>query len=287
MVARYDIVVSSIALLIILGEYHAQSFSAIPAPLLASNAKNGCYPPLAGPCPIPRSDGVTLASSSTSNNEYISDADEAKKDYIIEHITMKDEALLDVGLFRGLGRAASSIEHSQSIGTNDMSIKESIAFFMTNYDSNLPPHYEAESYFVALYNGTNDELRCSFAGQNGIVGIVSAQIRRRAPLIAGPSNSGEDDDGDDSTALPSVPLPSPHVYIANMRVDDKMRRKGIGLALLSSVQEYARSWSKEMGEDSIPLVLSVDSDNKAAIRLYERFGFEYIEKNDIFCMMIL
>ena len=36
---------------------------------------------------------------------------------------------------------------------------------------------------------------------------------------------------------------------------------------------------------TIPLVLSVDSDNIAALRLYEKFGFEYLEKNDVFCMM--
>lgn len=36
---------------------------------------------------------------------------------------------------------------------------------------------------------------------------------------------------------------------------------------------------------TIPIVLSVDTDNIAAIRLYEKFGFEYLEQNDVFCMM--
>ena len=36
----------------------------------------------------------------------------------------------------------------------------------------------------------------------------------------------------------------------------------------------------------IPIVLSVDTDNIPAIRLYEKFGFEYLEQNDVFCMMV-
>jgi ribosomal protein S18 acetylase RimI-like enzyme len=36
---------------------------------------------------------------------------------------------------------------------------------------------------------------------------------------------------------------------------------------------------------TIPIVLSVDTDNIAALRLYEKFGFEYLEQNEVFCMM--
>ena len=35
------------------------------------------------------------------------------------------------------------------------------------------------------------------------------------------------------------------------------------------------------------MVLSVDTDNIAALRLYEKFGFDYLEQNDVFCMMVL
>ncbi|KAL7528080.1 hypothetical protein ACHAXR_003222, partial [Thalassiosira sp. AJA248-18] len=148
--------------------------------------------------------------------------------------------------------------------------------------------YEPETYFVAVYNGTDGEgnsdhgLGAAFARQNEVVGVVSAQLRRRSPLIAGPSN------GDDpsNSALPSVPIPCPHVYLANMRVDGNMRRKGVGMALLSSVREYANSWSKKMNEE-IPIVLSVDNDNSQAIGLYEKFGFDYLESNSVFCIMTL
>ncbi|KAK1733217.1 hypothetical protein QTG54_016074 [Skeletonema marinoi] len=40
-------------------------------------------------------------------------------------------------------------------------------------------------------------------------------------------------------------------------------------------------------EERIPIVLSVDTDNIPAVRLYEKFGFEYLERNEVFCMMVL
>lgn len=39
-------------------------------------------------------------------------------------------------------------------------------------------------------------------------------------------------------------------------------------------------------DERIPMVLSVDSDNGAARSLYEHFGFDYLEENDIFCVMV-
>ena len=163
------------------------------------------------------------------------------------------------------------------------------------------PRYEPETYFVAVYNGTTgtgtagntatldsegkDEQRETVAIQREIVGVVSAQLRHRAPLIAGPSS-------DDATPLPSVSIPSPHVYVANMLVHDKMRRKGVGMALLSSVLQYTKSWNKKIMDDDdekipIPIVLSVDSDNVGAIKLYEQFGFDFLERNTVFCIMAL
>ena len=151
------------------------------------------------------------------------------------------------------------------------------------------PQYEPEALFVATYNGTkhgdnaaNRQLENAFARKNAIIGVVSAQLRRRSPLIAGPINAKDSS----TAALPSVNLPSPHVYVANMRVDDRMQRKGVGMALLSSVMEYASSWSEQMNE-KIPIVLSVDNDNIGAIALYERVGFDYLEQNNVFRMMIL
>ena len=47
---------------------------------------------------------------------------------------------------------------------------------------------EPETYFCALYNnGTESTTPSLFADTNGILGIVSAQLRKRAHLVAGPS----------------------------------------------------------------------------------------------------
>lgn len=84
---------------------------------------------------------------------------------------------------------------------------------------------------------------------------------------------------------PSVPMPTPHVYVADMLVHATARRLGVGGALLRAVSGYTRDWEVEMDE-RIPMVLSVDSDNGAARSLYEQFGFDYLEENDIFCVMV-
>ena len=84
-------------------------------------------------------------------------------------------------------------------------------------------------------------------------------------------------------------VPSPHVYVANLRVDEGMRRRGVAAALLSSVISWneERDNSRDGGATATPLVLSVDNDNVGAIRLYERFGFDYLERNGHYCVMIL
>jgi len=212
-----------------------------------------------------------------------------ERDYFIRQVSTKAGAL-DVEVFRGSAIPAQEyvLEQQQLLG-RVISEEEAIELLTINYDEDgrymsNTPQYEPEINFVAMFNGTESAEKSSFARQNGIIGVVSAQLRRRSPLIAGPSTTSDDDDS--STALPSVRIPSPHVYIANMKVDDKFRRRGVGMALLSSVREYANSWTERMGEE-IPLVLSADNDNTGAIRLYEKFGFAFLEQNDVFCMMTL
>ena len=197
-------------------------------------------------------------------------------------------------MFRGSAVTAQEYISQQLLLGNNVSDKQALEFLTPNYDENGNyvsniPQYEPETNFVALYNGTES---CGgggtslFARQNRVVGVVSAQLRRRAPLIAGPSSSDSNTDPSSSTIIPSVPIPSPHVYVSNMKVDEKMQRRGVAMALLSFVKEYAESWNEQLGEE-VPLVLSVDSDNTGAIRLYEKFGFEYLDQNDVFCTMIL
>ena len=245
-----------------------------------------------------RSSYHVVSSSSTvdSNNEI---ADEPTKssnsnlnaitDYFIQQVTLKSSAL-DVKVFRGFTNSAKEYVLEQQELDNVISETQAVDYIMKNYHPNgdymyNTPYYEPESYFMAIYNGTESDDTLSFARPNGIVGVVSAQLRRKAPLIAAAGSSQSDET---HTVLPSVSLPSPHVYVANMRVDTKMQRKGIAMALLTAVKEYAISWrvALHMNED-IPIILSVDNVNLPATALYEKFGFEYLEHNDVFRMMIL
>jgi ribosomal protein S18 acetylase RimI-like enzyme len=67
-----------------------------------------------------------------------------------------------------------------------------------------------------------------------------------------------------------------------------MRRQGVGKALLSSVVAHTLTPNEWVDETtSIPLVLSVENDNIGAIQLYRHFGFEYVEKNKFFSLMLL
>ncbi len=61
---------------------------------------------------------------------------------------------------------------------------------------------------------------------------------------------------------------SPHVADLGLMVEAGYRRQGIGTALLDQAVE----WAREVGVEKIEL--HVFPHNEAAIRLYERFGFE-------------
>jgi ribosomal protein S18 acetylase RimI-like enzyme len=214
------------------------------------------------------------------------------KDFFIEKVSTKARAL-DVRVFRGFSISAEEyISEQHSVG-NTVSEFMAVDHLMQNYDEQ--GHYitknnnnnnnlvqnEPEDYFIALYNGTDTQYDLSMARQNGLAGLVRTQLRRQPPLIVGPSS-----DGTPSILVlpPTVTIPSSHLYVANMRVGDTMQRRGIGMALLSSIKDYVDT----LGEDrNIPLVLSVDSDNLGAIQLYEKFGFEYLERNSDWGTMIL
>ena len=136
-------------------------------------------------------------------------------------------------------------------------------------------YYGPETYFTAIYNGTESDVIEACTRQNGVIGVASSQLRLRAHQIAEPIE-------DDST----IQIPCPHVYLANMKVDETMRRKGVGTALLSAAREHATEWSEKMNEE-VPLALSMDNENDGAIQLYEKFGFDYLETNDVFRVMVL
>lgn len=203
-------------------------------------------------------------------------------DYSIRRVSTKARAL-DVKVFRGFSISASDYASDQHRNGTYVSETQAVDFLMKNYDDEgnyvmqgETHSYLPEIYFAATYHGADPEKTNSFARQNGIIGVVSAQLRRRAPLLRGSSTVN------DSSTI----IPMPHVYVANMRVDDRMRRRGVGKALLSSAVAHALSnWN---GIDvTLPLVLSVENENHGAIQMYEQFGFEFIEKNSFFRLMIL
>ena len=212
------------------------------------------------------------------------------KDFSIERVSTKARAL-DVKVFRGFSMSAAEYISEQHELGNEVSETMAVDRLMKNYNENGQyvmkqnninlMQNESEDYFIALYNGTDTLCESSMARQNGLAGCVRTQLNRQLPLKVGPSS-----DGTPSTIAlsPTVTIPSSHLYVANMRVGGSMRRRGIGMALLSSIKDYVST----LGEDKdIPLVLSVDSDNVGAIQLYEKFGFEYLERNSDWGTMIL
>jgi ribosomal protein S18 acetylase RimI-like enzyme len=228
-------------------------------------------------------------------------------DYHVGMVECRSRAL-DVRVFRGF--SITALEYIADLDRNRdghnpiMTEEEAIDRLMRDHDVNgkyvmkvigdasgiddddgIGRYHVPETYFVAIYDGNDRILNESLRRQNGIIGVVSAQPRR---------HSGSDDPH----------LPREHVYVANMKVDERMRRRGVGTALLTSVI----SWNNDKNDDSNeemrsgggsmndgaetttiapPLVLSVDNDNEGAIRLYERLGFDCLERNEHFCVMIL
>lgn len=242
---------------------------------------------------------VFLSSSSTTDSNIAcsssTDSTPNIDDFFIQQVTLKASAL-DVKVFRGFSKTAGEhvLQQLQLTPPNIMSEEEAIDFIMKNYHDNGDymynnhPHYGPETYFMAIYE-YNDNIESNddtmlFTRTNGVVGVVSAQLRKRAPLIAGQRTTDNEDK--ETNVLPAVSLPSPHVYVANMSVDNKMQRKGIAMSLLQAVKVYTKSLIDELNED-IPIILSVENDNLPAIKLYEKFGFQYLETNDEFRVMIL
>mmetsp|Transcript_30059 Transcript_30059/g.71537 ORF Transcript_30059/g.71537 Transcript_30059/m.71537 type:complete len:276 (-) Transcript_30059:221-1048(-) len=206
--------------------------------------------------------------------------------WVIEEVTTRRRAL-DVLVFQGSSATADEYATARrgSGGGVPAGEDDAIDALTDGFDDRgrftgggTPFYYEPQVYFIAAASGGGRDA--PLERQRGVIGSVSAQLRRRSPLIAG---------GGDAAGAgrppPSVPMPAPHVYVADMLVHATARRLGVGGALLRAVSGYTRDWEVEMDE-RIPMVLSVDSDNGAARSLYEQFGFDYLEENDIFCVMV-
>ena len=212
------------------------------------------------------------------------------KDFFIEKVSTKARAL-DVRVFRGFSMSAVEYVSEQHSAGKKVSETMAIDYLMKNYDEHGQYIFKRKGMhqndpindFIAIYNGTQATTDMSISRQNGLAGVVSTKLCHTPPPVVGP-----DIDGTPSMLLLSstVPIPSSHLYVANLRVDDSMQRRGIGMALLTTIKDYVNTLALVRGSN-IPLILSVESDNTVATNLYQKFGFEYLEKNSDWGTMIL
>lgn len=209
--------------------------------------------------------------------------DSATKCIHIERVSTKKRAL-DVKCFRGFKISSSEYIQKSSDTFKDMTEDEAIDILMMGYDDNgdIINHvsrHEREAYFVAVYNSSrtdeeSNRLRKLFTKQNGVIGVVSAQIRNRQVI-----NTGNAIDQKVSDLDMEQLTSQPHVYLANMKVDENMRRQGVASDLLSTVRSYAESHGVEV------ILLDVDNENVGAIKLYLHNGYQSIYKNDHYSIM--
>jgi ribosomal protein S18 acetylase RimI-like enzyme len=68
-------------------------------------------------------------------------------------------------------------------------------------------------------------------------------------------------------------------FVANLVVDESMRRQRVGFTMLQLAMKIAKKWCSNASEDAAHpfLFLSVDRDNAGAIRFYDRMGFDLME----------
>lgn len=187
---------------------------------------------------------------------------------MIEKVASKQRAL-DVKVFRQFSIPVEQYivdyyEKNNIFLTESEALDRLMPGFNENgeYQKHVGPD-EREVQFVAIYDEQNPTLDERYSMTNGVMGVVCAQIRCRnisSDVVTNHLSS--------SKVLP------PHVYLANLRVDEMMRRKGIGTSLMKAVEEYASS------NNINTIILSVDHDNHGAIQMYQRHGFEHVEENE-------
>lgn len=211
----------------------------------------------------------------STNPSILEATDDFSENIQIELISTKKRAL-DVKIFRQLSITPAEYilkrEEDATDGELLISEDEAIDLLMPGYDEQgnyikyVSPHGH-EVYFAAICSrrtkSGEDVPNQLYARQNGIVGVVRAQIKNLG------SSTTLENVGEDMENLP------PHVYLSNMSVHDSQRRQGVGTTLLSSVTSYARSQA-----DVNLVLLGVDNDNSGAIRMYEKHGYKYLDQDE-------
>lgn len=212
---------------------------------------------------------ILRPSISFSNIPIIFEESATKNFDMIEKVASKQRAL-DVKVFRQFSIPVEQyivdyFEKNNILLTESEALDRLMPGFNDNgeYQKHVGPG-EREVQFAAICDEHNSTLNERYSMTNGVMGVVCAQIRCR-------NNNSSDVV---TNHLSSSRVLPPHVYLANLRVDEMMRRKGIGTSLMKAVEEYASS------NNINTIILSVDHDNHGAIQMYQRHGFEHVEENE-------
>ena len=215
----------------------------------------------------------------------------AASPFSIERVSTLSRAL-DVSVFRGWSMTAEEwiekrhneqrlgqqpLQDSMMICTHDDAMRE----LMIGYDesgvnqltfgSQRPVTFCAIGHASEDGIGTTDDdgwmIRTNFA-----VGSVDCQVKTKHDKFSmrgGDSEEKVPDWEEDHSCEHLIPFP--HVYLKNLCVDERMRGRGVGLALVRAVKAYAL-------ETDVPaIVLDVDPSNLSAVNLYRREGFEFFK----------
>lgn len=225
---------------------------------------------------------------------------EVMLDVRIERVSTKQRAL-DVHVFRGWSVSAN--EHIMGQLTSlkgssaRMTEEDAVDQLMRGYGSdgryiNTVSKNDPAIQFVTVFEpesslseGKEFEHDSCFIRQNGVVGAVDIQLRNIDSDISIDDmkmllSSSECNPNEESThPFPESLLPA-HVYLSNLRVDDKMQGLGIGSALVAAVTSFVRTESP-----ASMILLTVQNDNHSAIRAYLREGYGYLEKNEVYGKM--
>eukprot|EP00984_Skeletonema_dohrnii_P036376 scaffold37278_cov178-Skeletonema_dohrnii-CCMP3373.AAC.2 len=145
-------------------------------------------------------------------------------------------------------------------------------------NSDLPAVALPTPHFYILTVQVDEQFRQRGIGLSLLHDVVeyckgcSEQLSHR---VVGLQQQQQHDNGDDSIGESN----NENLLLHKLRQRQQNRR--------NKYTDRGNSKSYTNDEERIPIVLSVDTDNIPAVRLYEKFGFEYLERNDVFCMMVL
>lgn len=226
----------------------------------------------------------------------------AASPFSIERVSTLSRAL-DVSVFRGWSMTAEEwvekrrneqrlgqqpLQDSMMICTHDDAMRELMIGYDESGVNQLAFGSQRPVTFCAIAHGskdgigtTNDDgwmIRTNFA-----VGSVDCQVKTKQDKfsmrffelkLTGGDSEGNVPDWEEDHSCEQL-IPFPHVYLKNLCVDERMRGRGVGLALVRAVKAYAF----ETGVHAV--VLDVDPSNVSAVKLYRREGFEFVKRGSM------